>query len=123
MPAVASLIASVDPAIALGSSGPAIPWVRIVLAFAFCALVAGGAIFLMHRKNGRTAGWDWRRLIASDATHQPGANPPLRVTQQLQVVPGGRIVMLECEGRRYLLHVNAQGSQLIDRLDAVEDTP
>jgi flagellar biogenesis protein FliO len=46
----------------------------------------------------------------------------LRLLNQLRVGPGQRLLLLDCDGRRYLLSQGGQGVRLIDRLpDAVPD--
>lgn len=101
-------------------SEPVIPWLRIVLAFAFCIALAVAAILWMRaRQQGGQV--DLNTLLARFASPAGApARQALEVEHRLRVTATGQFLLLRCEQRRYLVHVGSQGAELIDRL---EDAP
>lgn len=113
---VLSLTLTVATAAYAHGSDPAVPWLRIALAFLFCVGVAVAAILWLRARQGSPIALHaFARRIA--APHRAGAPRELEVEERLRISPTAQVLVLRCGARRYLVHVGPQGAQTIDRLD------
>lgn len=91
----------------------AIPWVRIVLAFVFCILVAIGAIALLRVRQGT---WDLgalRRRLSDGLPDTLIRARRLDLVEKLPMAPGHYAVLLRCDAAHVLLHLGPQGATVI----------
>lgn len=95
-----------------------IPWVRIVLAFLFCILVAVGAIATLRIRQGRLALPNWRRQLTAGLSLKSRSR--LTILDRIMVAPGHQVVLFQCDAKSYLLHLGPQGAKVIDTLPASE---
>lgn len=97
-------------------SGPEIPWVRLILAFLFCALLAGVAIWALKARYGTPLlPENWRTLVAGGAANEVQADDRVRIAQRLAVAPGSQIIVLKRGKQNYLLHLTSSSATEIDR--------
>lgn len=96
----------------------AIPWVRIAFAFAFCILVAVGAIALLRVRQGRWDAGDLRSLLKGGLPDGLTRARRLIMIERLPLAPGHHAVLLRCDNRDLLLHIAPQGATLIADLIA-----
>ena len=94
-----------------------VPWARIVLALLFCLALAVAAILIVRQKQGLGTSFDSLRKLMEGHAGQAGAATGLAIEQRLRITPASQVLVLRCEQRRYLIHVSAQGAQVLDRLD------
>lgn len=100
----------------------AIPWVRIVLAFVFCILVAVGAITLLRVRQGH---WDLgalRRRLSDGLPNTLIRTRRLDLIEKLPMAPGHYAVLLRCDARDFLLHMGPQGATVISDLPKPDTT-
>lgn len=100
--------------IAMGE-GPNIPWVRIMIALAFCLALAVAAIGVIRLKNGFPVlprGMSVRFGVTTD-DHNAGAR--FEITQRLSIAPASHLVMLKRGKLNYLLYLTSHGATVIDR--------
>jgi hypothetical protein len=91
----------------------AVPWLRIVLALAFCLVVAFAAILVIRRRQGGSG--DLRTLLNAVIRTPDETAIALRIDERIRLSASSQIVVLRWEGDRYLVHVAPSGAQLLDR--------
>lgn len=100
--------------IAMGE-GSNVPWIRIIIALAFCLALAVAAIGVIRLRNGFPAlprGMSERFGMATDGR---SADVRLQVTQRLSIAPASHLVMLRRGKQNYLLYLTSHGATVIDR--------
>ena len=103
------------PAMAQGlatATSPAIPWLRIALAFGFCLALAIAAIGLLRHHQGRLR-------LAGLARRFPALRPAPRrqitVIESRRVSQHGDVCLLHCHGHSYLIALGQGDMLLLDR--------
>ena len=113
----ATLATAVGDAAPLATgTAPAIPWGRLVLAFAFCIVIALGAIaFIRKRNNMPLLSDDTLRRLGMGGGAGTMPHDRLQITQRLSVTPNSQLVVLKRGSQNYLLHLTNTGATEIDR--------
>ncbi|MCB5423825.1 flagellar biosynthetic protein FliO [Altererythrobacter sp. CC-YST694] len=108
-----TLLALPAPALAgqlAGGSSPDIPWLRMLLALAFCIALAFGAVLLLkrHQRGGGP--------IAPSALFQRRGQASARrisVIETRRASPTADLCLVECDGETWLLAVTASGATIL----------
>lgn len=93
------------------AAGPGVPWLRIVVAFAFCIGLAIAAIWLLRMYR--------ERRIAQSATgwlakRKERDQRKIEVVETRRISAHADVCLLRWQGRSYLLLVGQSGASLID---------
>ncbi|KPL68270.1 hypothetical protein SZ64_09135 [Erythrobacter sp. SG61-1L] len=111
--AIALLLALPAPAVAQGLTGgsaPDVPWLRLVLAFAFCIAVAFGAVLLL-RRHQRGGGPVLPIALLERRTGGPARR--LSVIETRRASPNGDLCLVECDGETWLLVLTPAGTTVL----------
>lgn len=95
-----------------GGSSPDIPWLRLVLSFAVCLLVAVGAIVALKRFQGTTRGNRFAGMLGRDARR---AGPAIRLLETRRIGLHADLCLVEFEDQQMLLAATAHGVEILDK--------
>jgi hypothetical protein len=80
--------------------GPSL--IRVVVAFALCALLALGAALLLRARGGATLPWI-----------RPATDRRLRLVESIRLTPQVQLSIVRCDDREMLMTTSAQGASLV----------
>lgn len=115
---VLSLLAmqAADAAPLATGSAPSIPWIRLILAFLFCIVIAVLAVAFIRKRNGLPLLPEHLQArLNQGATDQSSQQDRIQITQRLSVTPTSQLVVLRRGEQNYLLHLTNTGATEIDR--------
>lgn len=94
-----------------GGSSPDIPWLRLLLALAFCIAMAFSAVLLLRRQQ-RGGG----PIIGPSALFQGRGKASVRrisVIETRRASPTADLCLVECDGETWLLALTASGTTVL----------
>ncbi|HZF46237.1 MAG TPA: hypothetical protein VEZ26_07875 [Sphingomonadaceae bacterium] len=93
-----------------GGSSPDIPWLRLLLAFAFCIAVAFGAVLLLkrHQRGGGP-------IMPSALFERRGQASARRISviETRRASPSADLCLVECDGGTWLLALTQAGTTIL----------
>lgn len=89
-------------------AAPAIPWLRIALAFFFCIALASAAILAMRKFRGADCGG------IGLALRKPSPRA-IEIVEARRVSQHGDVCLMRCHGRDYLFIVTPHQAMLLDK--------
>ena len=96
-------------------AGPEIPWFRLAMAFAFCILVAWGAIALIRRRQLRGIANPLETVLGAT---RGSAERRIRIIETRRASQHGDLCLVELDGQQFFLALTANGVTVIERSPA-----
>lgn len=95
-----------------GGVSPDVPWMRLVLSFAFCVLVAAGAVLALKRFEAKGRAAPFSSLLGRKAL---GGGRAIQVLETRRISVHADLCLIEFDGERMLLAATAHGVEILDK--------
>lgn len=95
-----------------GGAAPEIPWLRLVLSFAACILVAVGAVLALRKLQGRRPA-GILAFLSQDGS--AAAARSLHVLERRRIGVNAELLLIQCDDQRLLLAATPRGVEVLTR--------
>ncbi|AKM07975.1 flagellar biosynthetic protein FliO [Pelagerythrobacter marensis] len=95
-----------------GGSSPDIPWLRLVLSFAVCIVVAFGVIVALRKFQRTTRGNRFARMLGRDSAR---VKPTIRLLEMRQIGMHADLCLIEFDNQQLLLAATAHRVEVLEK--------